>query len=248
LTDGTITTVSGYNTAGMADGISWSAYYNTPSGIAVNSQDEVYICDTGNSRIRVMYNNAIVGTLAGSTLGCQDGTYSNAKFTSPTGIAIGKVGIYITDKVCDSISLLENGKVTTVVSGIIKSPTDVAFDQVNSTLFVLSDSSNSIYTIDVNGEVTSVNLGNVGFSRPSGLAFCFSRYLCVSDKWSHKVALVNTKNMEIVGYVAGNGTAGYANGKVDVSRIDEPMGLSYHATSSTLFIADSLNNRIRKSV
>lgn len=75
------------NEIGYADGLTKNATFNAPVGIAVGENDEIYITDTYNDRIRVI-ENGFVSTLAGSTKGFADGDAFKAKFDTPCGIAL----------------------------------------------------------------------------------------------------------------------------------------------------------------
>ena len=54
--DGTITTVAGFGVAGFAgeQGPATAALLNSPMGVAVNSDNTLFIADTGNGRVRAM--------------------------------------------------------------------------------------------------------------------------------------------------------------------------------------------------
>ncbi|MCE2717141.1 MAG: hypothetical protein ACK4V2_00895 [Pseudomonadota bacterium] len=102
---GVSTTIAGLaGTSGSADGDGLTAArFNNPWGIAIDSADNLYVVDKGNSTIRKLTNSAGVYTvstiagLAGST-GSSDGIGSVALFNHPTGIAIDAAGnIYVSD-------------------------------------------------------------------------------------------------------------------------------------------------------
>ena len=64
-----------------------------PSGIAIDSSNDVYILDTGNNRIQKFSDNGTFITKWGSK------GEGETQFVEPTAIAIDPVGnIYITDK------------------------------------------------------------------------------------------------------------------------------------------------------
>jgi len=102
---GVSTTIAGLaGTSGSADGDGLTAArFNNPWGIAIDSADNLYVVDKGNSTIRKLTNSAgvytvsIIAGLAGST-GSSDGIGSVALFNHPTGIAIDAPGnIYVSD-------------------------------------------------------------------------------------------------------------------------------------------------------
>jgi hypothetical protein len=93
-------------------------------------------------------------------------------------------------------------------------------------------------------------LAEAAFNEPSGLAFDDKGGLYVADSGNHliryildgkvtTVAGAPTETDEMTGYMTG----GYLNGASSEARFDRPRGLAY--VEGVLFIADSLNNRIR---
>ncbi len=91
LKTGEIETVAGVeNQKGFADGDAKTALFNAPVSVAV-SDDKIFVADTYNDKIRVI-ENGNVSTLAGSSQGFADGEANQAKFDTPTGIAIWKDG------------------------------------------------------------------------------------------------------------------------------------------------------------
>src|SRR5262249_40238978 len=86
---GLVSTLAGLaGTAGSADGIGAAARFSMPSGIAVDTGNNVYVADTGNSVIRKITPEGVVSTLAGTVgvTGSRDGSGSAALFNSPQGI------------------------------------------------------------------------------------------------------------------------------------------------------------------
>jgi len=97
----------GSGTAGSADGTGTAARFNNPSGVAVDSDGNIYVADTSsdysadtdNHRIRKITVAGVVSTIAGSTSGDDDGT--TARFNDPSGVAVhessGNIIIYVAD-------------------------------------------------------------------------------------------------------------------------------------------------------
>ena len=91
LKGGEVETVAGVeNKKGFSDGDAKDALFNAPIGVAV-SGEKVYVADTYNDKIRVIENGK-VSTLAGSEQGFADGEADQAKFDTPTGLAVWKDG------------------------------------------------------------------------------------------------------------------------------------------------------------
>lgn len=89
------------NGLGFEDGPIASAKFNTPKGISVDSEGNIYIADEGNNRIRkIDIKNGIVSTVAGNgNRGYKDGDPLEAEFNAPQGVFVDHNDfIYIGDQ------------------------------------------------------------------------------------------------------------------------------------------------------
>lgn len=112
----TVTTIGGDGTQGYADGAAvGGARFSFPMGVAVfedaadNGRVSVFVADTGNHRIRKIYNGVVscVAGLCGSGVesvrlagvparphpGLADGDAKSSRFDTPMGIAVDRSGI-----------------------------------------------------------------------------------------------------------------------------------------------------------
>ena len=92
-THGIITTVAGDGVEGYSGdgGAAVNAALNTPVGIAVDSQDNLFIADSGNERIREVGSSGIITTVVGNgTNGYSGdgGAPTNATLNSPADVAV----------------------------------------------------------------------------------------------------------------------------------------------------------------
>lgn len=91
VSGGTLTTMAGQSSdpyrVSWKDGPLLESFFNRPVTVAVNSKDEIFICDEGNYCIRKIANG-VVSTYAGipNEEGYADGSAATAKFTRPSGI------------------------------------------------------------------------------------------------------------------------------------------------------------------
>lgn len=105
--DKTIAGVSGVS--GYADGTNAASAFNSPASIALDSQGNLYVADSGNDTIRMMTpvgTNWVVSTIAGISggVGSADGEGINAGFHFPAGIAVDNTGnFYVGDTANDTI-------------------------------------------------------------------------------------------------------------------------------------------------
>ncbi|MDP3072352.1 MAG: immunoglobulin domain-containing protein [Opitutaceae bacterium] len=96
---GVVTTLAGaFGQFGTVDGLGANARLRAPRGIVVDDAGTIYVADTSSYAIRKITPAGLVTTLAGAphsngSLGEPlDGTGTNARFGSPTGIVLDKAG------------------------------------------------------------------------------------------------------------------------------------------------------------
>ncbi len=114
---GQVSTFAGNGQSGRNDGTGAAASFNSPFGIAIDADGNLYVADSGNNMIRKITPGGTVTTIAGSgSRGANDGTGSAASFNTPAGIAVDKSGnIYVADENNNLIRKITHaGAVTTV--------------------------------------------------------------------------------------------------------------------------------------
>lgn len=100
---GVVSTLAGtVGSWGYVDGIGTATKFDQPGGVEVDTLGNVYVADSGNSRIRMITPAGVVSTLAGSTgtsVGIIDGPALSATFTDLSDIAIDTAGnLYVADR------------------------------------------------------------------------------------------------------------------------------------------------------
>ena len=112
----TVDTLAGAMEPGDADGPGYSTRFDRPTGLALDRAGKLYVCDTGNHRIRVCAADGTVSTLAGRDQGFADGPVAQARFNAPCGICLSPDGVvYVADTGNGRIRRIRDGQVTTVV-------------------------------------------------------------------------------------------------------------------------------------
>ena len=132
-----------------------SARFNTPIGITVDSNGSVFVVDSGNYKIKKITLDGYVTRYCGSIAGDVDGQQTNAKFTSPTYLAVDRSGVlFVLDTGIsgnDKIKRIDRNGVVSTVShitsgssrGITVSSADVIYVTVSAAGSTNSSSSSS---------------------------------------------------------------------------------------------------------
>jgi hypothetical protein len=119
---GVVTTLAGLvGTFGTNDGVGGAARFHSPTGVAVDGSNYVYVADNGNSCIRKVAPDGTVTTLAGTagSPGSNDGTNSTAQFTNPFGIAVDSASnLYVGDSGNQTIRKITPDGVVTTIAGL----------------------------------------------------------------------------------------------------------------------------------
>ena len=150
-----------------------------------------------------------------------------------------------------------SGDGAAATNATLASPSGVAVDAV-SNLFIADSANNRVRKVGTNGVITTVAgngtaaysgdgaaATNASLSGPRGVAVDAAGNLFIADFFNHCIRKVGTNG--VITTVAGNGSGGYSgdNGAATNASLYYPVGVAVDATGN-LFIADSLNYRIRK--
>jgi sugar lactone lactonase YvrE len=179
---GLVTTFAGMaGTNGSSDGIGTSARFFYPSGLTVDSGDNVYVADNSNHTIRKITSAGLVTTLAGmaGTSGYIDSGGTGARFNSPTGVTVdGSGNVYVADTMNHTIRTVTPAGVVSTLAGSSVGTSGSADGtgsaaRFNSPTGVTVDGNNNIYVADtVNNTIRRITFGGVvttlaGYSGPA---------------------------------------------------------------------------------
>lgn len=114
IENGQVTTLAGNGQPGAQDGPIAAARFRFPRDVAVDATGRVYVADSQNHKIRMIWNGQ-VSTVGGSGIqGFQNGAALSARFNTPYAIALASGDrIFVADNMNHRIRLIENGQVTT---------------------------------------------------------------------------------------------------------------------------------------
>jgi uncharacterized protein (TIGR03437 family) len=238
--EGIVTTVAGNALRGFSGdgGRATTAELNTPSGVAVDHNGNLFIADTGNNRVRMVFPTGIIGTLAGNgnTAYFGDGGSSvAAALNRPRGVAVDLDGaVYIADTGNGRIRRVLSAVITTFADGL-SAPTGVVVDDTYA-VWVADPGNGSVRRFSAAGSLNAPLPGARGIAiDPSGNVFAAGLDRVV------KVGADGT-----IAPIAGTGQCCYAGdgGPAGAARLNAPWGLAADA-SGNILIADSGNDAIR---
>ena len=246
-----VTTLAGSGTAGFANGASTKAQFNIPFSVAVDSDNNIYVADTDNQRIRKITSAGGVSTFAGDA----------AEFHNPTGVAVDSSGnVYVVDMGNHRIRKITSaGGVSTFAGDAAEFnyPTDVAVDS-SGNVYVADTGNHRIRKITPEPErkvTTLAGSGKAGhhdangtaaqFYYPWGVAVDSDDNVYVVDRYNHRIRKITPEPERKVTTLAGSGKAGFKNGPGAVARFNYPTGVDVDS-SGNVYVADAENHRIRK--
>ena len=225
-TSGYVSTVAGGGAATGENVVATSAALNDPYGLALDSSGNLYICEYGGDRVRVV-SSGFINTIAGNgTAGYSgdDGPALGATLSMPWGIAVDSAGdLFIAD---------HGNSVIREVDGNTGNISTFAGIGVQG------------YTGD-NGPASDAELFNA-----TGVALDRGGNLYIADHNNNVVRAVGREYLPppgIITTLAGAGPAGYSGdgGQASVSELSNSIAIAVDAAGN-VFIADQANNRIRE--
>ena len=150
---GVVSTLAGNGTAGFVNGSGAAARFNTPYGVAVGANGDVYVADANNHAIRRISPAGVVSTLAGTgAAGLVNGSGATARFAFPRGVAMdGSGNVYVADSASHAIRKISPAGVVSTLAGsgtagFVNGSGAVA--SFNNPFGVAVDSSGNVYVTD----------------------------------------------------------------------------------------------------
>ncbi|MDM8561479.1 NHL repeat-containing protein [Candidatus Parabeggiatoa sp. HSG14] len=196
-----------------------------PYGVALDSQDNVYIADTNNRRIRKIDSNGIITTIAGND------DKATTRLHGPYGIVVDSQGnVYFSDFLAHRVYKINAKGIITVIAGDdtgeysgdnglatgaqLNEPRGIAFDSKGN-LYIADAGNHRIRMIDTDGIITTVAGDGTTIQSSS------------------------------IGGPIFSGAYGGDEGLATAAQLDSPSGIAIDKQGD-LYITDTNNNRIRK--
>ena len=170
---GTVSTIVGNGVAGLGDGTGTAAQINTPGGMCMDGQGNIFFTQINFHGIRKISPTGVVSTFVGSTTpGFVDGTGSAAKFNEPYSLSIDAQGnIYASDfKNARIRKITPGGVVTTVVQRSNENEMhNIAMDANGNFYINQGDIIKSEFVkVTPAGAITKIAGGEVGYVNGTG--------------------------------------------------------------------------------
>ena len=250
--NGTLTTIAGTGAPGYVNGLRLYAQFNRPTGISGQSKSwretPLYCC---NPICPLIYGPCPTITHYYKILYVND----TANFVVRR-ICLGdppQTGECNVDNV-DTVGTASGNNVRALVDG---PNLNASFAEVGGLVpsYDIADPGNhSIRAWNLSSVTTFAGTGQEGlldgfrtsalFRYPVKTASDLSGNRYVTDAGNSAIRKIDSN-----GYVttlAGTGMRGYLDGPASVAQFDTPTGMVYHSTSNSVFVADTLNNCVRK--
>jgi sugar lactone lactonase YvrE len=260
IATGVVTTLAGTGAIGAADGAgTTTATFNYPIGITTDGTN-LYVADNRNHKIRkitpstgtlssMTSTTAVVSSLTGAAStpggsGASDSTGANASFTNPWGITTDGTNLYVVDA--------GNNKIRKIA------PSSGTLSLMTSATAVVSSLTGATST---SGGVSANDGGgaNATFNSPRGITTDGTN-LYVTDYFNNKIRKIAPTTGTLLssmtsatamvssftGAANAKGSPGATDGSAAAAMFDYPDGITTDGTN--LYVADEVNNKIRKIV
>lgn len=209
-----------------------------PSGVAFDSQGNIYVADTGKKRIVVFDSDGNFRTVFG------EAGKGSLQLWNPLDVAVTPDGrAFVVDKTLSK--LVEFDQTGVAINEILtpEPPTSIAIKDEN--LFVTTESGVLIADLDGNLQTGYVERGKEPgqFDRPAGVAIADDGTLFVADSLNYRVQAISTSGEPLWQY----GQPIPADQAIQYSGEDRKFGLPASIAmdaNELLYVVDGLNHQV----
>ena len=211
-----VSTFAGSGSTGFANGFGTYATFSSPIGLAIDSNNTLFVGDRDNHAVRKVTSGRMVSTLAGSgSAGSLDAQGTSATFSLPHGVSVDAIGnVLVADKGNNKIRKVSPTGVVATVAGTgavgtadgsaltatFSAPMEVRQDSYGN-IFVSNNGAHSVRKISESGAVTTVfgsgsaiSADGVGLAAsiyfPAGIIFNRKGFMFVVERGSYVIRFV----------------------------------------------------------
>jgi uncharacterized protein (TIGR03437 family) len=226
VSGGNISTVAGSSTLGMGGfggdgGPATAAYLSDPLGVVADSSGNLYIADTANHVVRKVTSGGTISTFAGNnSFGAgytgDAGLATSAQLDTPVGLALDLAG---------NLYIADSGATSSSLPVIRK--VNISSNIITTAVGVLPPTQGKL-------------------SHPVGVAVDAAGNLYIADNKTSRIYKFTVSTGALTNF-AGNGNFGFSGDGAQAifASLEDPQGVAVDA-SGNVYIADTINNRIRK--
>ncbi|HPG58228.1 MAG TPA: IPT/TIG domain-containing protein, partial [Candidatus Wallbacteria bacterium] len=225
---------------------SGNSEFDTVTGVAVDSTNNLYVVDSGNKKIKKFDSNGgYIKTFETQAL-------SITTYSSPSKLAVDiDSNVYVSDSVTNKILRFTSDGSFEVEfggtgngSGLFNGISGIAIS-ADKKIFIADTYNHRVQVFDANGIfITSwggYGTGNGKFNAPAGITVDGASNVYVADTFNNRIQ----KFTPAGGYILSFGSSGAGNGQ-----FNRPSGIAVNivpnTSADTIFIADKNNNRGQK--
>jgi|GEM_PF-2377595 len=229
-----------------------SGEFSDPHGIAVDQNGNLYVSDTGNSRIQKL---SVTGewTAWGKSL-CVQGQLPG-EFYQPGAVVLDEQGnVYVAERLNNRVQKLDRSTGVWTVWGTSDCSPGTGLGKFHYPMDIAVDSSGNIYVADAgNNRIQKLDIGTgqwsawgteggaLGkFRSPSGIAVDSAGNIYVSDCGNHRIQKLDIASDLWSGWGKGDCERGSGPGE-----FSSPYGISIDSHDN-LYVADTSNQRVQR--
>jgi len=249
---------------GTMDGAGASARFKSPRGLAIDTDGNLFVADTGNFLIRKITPDGAVTTVAGAAgaSGAVNGSAGNARFANPVALAVARNGTLFVADNRNIRRIATDGRVTTTAeipigTGIANGslgavvPGAIAID-ANDNLFLTNSYGtrriSAGNTLILEGQSIANDLAGARPFEPRGVALDSANNVYLFDlereisRWNPNGNVGSDTLFTLAG---AQNVRGAVNGTGNAARFEQVVGLTVDPQGN-VYAADAINNLVRR--